>query len=98
MSKPWSAPTSWDEVCRRAAGRAKYHALRRLQRELRRSKVMDLLAKYGLVHGVQARISRELAVSQAVISRDVKALMYNHTPCPCCGTLVPWDRIDWPGH
>jgi hypothetical protein len=94
MGKPWGAPTSWDEVCRRAAGRARYHALRRFQRDLRRVEVMDKLVEYGLGPGVQARIARELGVSNATICRDMKALVYNRAPCPCCGTVVPKDRFD----
>jgi hypothetical protein len=93
MGKPWGAPTSWDEVCRRAAGRARYHALRRFQRQERRLLVVELLRRYGLVHGVQARISRELGVSEATVSRDVAALLKDRAACPCCGTVVPKERI-----
>jgi hypothetical protein len=93
MSKNWSAPTTKDEVARRAAGRARYHALRRFQRQLRRQQVIELLGRYGYDRGVQARISRELGVSEASISRDVAALLKDRAPCPCCGTVVPKDRI-----
>jgi hypothetical protein len=95
MGKPWSAPTSWDEVVRRAAGRRKYHALRRFQRALRRQQVAELLTRYGLRPGVRARIARELGVSQATISRDVKAVEESMAPCPCCGSLVPREQLGW---
>jgi hypothetical protein len=36
MGNPWHAATSWSEVCRRAAGRRQYHALRQLKAERRR--------------------------------------------------------------
>jgi hypothetical protein len=93
MGKPWGAPTTWDEVCRRAAGRAKYHALRRVQRAVRRKKVLRRLRRYKAVPGVQARIARELGVSEATISRDVKALLDTHVPCPLCRTVVDRHRL-----
>lgn len=93
MSKFWGAHTSWDEVCRRAAGRAKYHALRRLERDLRRRRVLRLLARHGLGHGVQARIARKLGVAESTISRDTKALLCTFGPCPACGTLVRRDAV-----
>jgi hypothetical protein len=36
MGNAWYATTSWDVVCRRAAGRRKYHSIRRLKADLRR--------------------------------------------------------------
>jgi hypothetical protein len=93
MGKPWGSPTTWDEVQRRAAGRRRYHALRRLWRELRRGEVVKLLARYGYSHGVQARIARELGVSEATICRDVRATLLTHGPCPRCGTIVPRKRF-----
>ncbi len=93
MSKSWGAPTSWDEVCRRNAGRAHYNAVRRAQRELRRRKVLTLLRTYGYEQGVQARIAVELGVSEATISRDVRALLDTHFECPTCGSLVHRDKL-----
>ena len=93
MSNNWSAPTSWDEVCRRKAGRDRYNSVRRLLRAERRFRVLELLARYGMDRGVQARIARELGVSRVTISRDVEALLFNHTPCPTCGSLVPADKF-----
>src|SRR5262249_18500878 len=94
MGKPWGSPTTWDEVCRRAAGRRHYHAMRRLWRDLRRRKVVKLLARHGLGHGVRARVARELGVSEATVSRDVRAILTSHAPCPCCGRLAPRGQVE----
>ena len=94
MSNNWSAPTSWDEVCRRKAGRDRYNSVRRVQRAERRFRVLKLLSRYGMDRGVQARIARELGVSRVTISRDVAALLFDHTPCPMCDSLVPRSRLN----
>jgi hypothetical protein len=88
VNKSWSQPTSWDEVCRRAAGRAKYHAIRRLARAVRRGKVMELLSQYGMGRGVQARISRELGCARSTICVDVRELMFKVRSCPTCGHIL----------
>ena len=93
MSSNWSAPTSWDEVCRRKAGRDRYNSVRRLQRAERRFRVLKLLSRYGMDRGVQARIARELGVSRVTVHRDVEALLFDYTPCPGCGSLVPRSRL-----
>ena len=93
MSNNWSAPTSWDEVCRRKAGRDRYNSVRRLQRAERRFRVLELLARYGMDRGVQARIAKELGVSRVTVHRDVAALLFDYTPCPMCGSLVPRSRL-----
>ena len=93
MSNNWSAPTSWDEVCRRKAGRDRYNSVRRLQRAERRFRVLKLLGRYGMDRGVQARIAKELGVSRVTVHRDVKALLFDYTPCPGCGSLVPRSRL-----
>src|SRR5262245_43233163 len=93
-NKSWSAPTTFDEVCRRAAGRSHYHSMRRIQRHFRRMAVVELIAKYGLFDwGVQARVAPELGVSRSTICRDVAALMYTHAPCPTCDTIVPKEQL-----
>jgi hypothetical protein len=94
MGKPWGARTTWDEVCRRNAGRKKYHAIRRFKRRLRQRQVLDLVSKYGLGHGTQSRISRDLGVSPATVCRDIKTLLESCTACPRCGSLVSRERID----
>ncbi len=83
----WRAMTAWGEVCRRASGRRAYNALRRDRAMLRRRKVVLLLRHYGRGHGVQARIARELGVSEATISRDIATVWALVQACPCCGAL-----------
>lgn len=101
----WSATTSWDAVCRRAAGRARWNAVRRLLASVRRCEVARLLLEFGpyyspLQHGIQVRIARTLNVSEATISRDLRAIFQqtNRQACPACGLaqLTPddWERLD----
>ncbi len=81
----WKDYIPWDTVCRRASGRRGYNAHRKFAAAWRRTRVSDLLVKWGLEYGIQARIAKELGVSEATISRDIAALMYDSRPCPCCG-------------
>lgn len=88
MSKvPWSGATSTDEVARRAAGRRLYNARRSEEREWRRLDVLAYLQERGWYHGLQAKIARELGVSEATISRDIASILYTNQWCPTCGTL-----------
>jgi hypothetical protein len=94
VSNNWSETTSWEEVCRRNAGRRAYNSRRAILRDYRRMQVVKLLARYGIDHGVFARIARELGVHRSVISRDFKYLCRAHAPCPCCRSLVPRERLE----
>lgn len=89
----WVAPVTDIEAFRRAGGRRAYNALRRIDVEIRRIDVMRLLRSYGFRHGVQARIARELAVSEATISRDIAALRPSHVACPTCESCVDPERL-----
>jgi len=52
----------------------------------RQADVVVLLEKYGgFQHGVQARIARELGVSEATISRDITAIYGVIGKCSKCG-------------
>lgn len=94
MSKvQWSAPTTPDVAHRRAGGRRRYNSVRQLEAHLRRQEVAHGLREYGWVHGVQARLARELGVSESTISRDVAWLMYDLSPCPMCDS--PVSRARW---
>jgi hypothetical protein len=92
----WGAPTSWDVVCRRAAGRRRYNAGRRFLRNLRRAQIVCRLAGTGVpasvggFRGIQARLAQELGVSPATISRDLRALRNPAYRMPRLGT--------WPAH
>jgi hypothetical protein len=85
----WRQPTGWDEVTRRAAGRYKYNAVRKLRAQLRRREVLKLLGAWGWTYGVQAQIARVLNCSEATISRDVAQLMPLVQECPTCHGLTP---------
>jgi hypothetical protein len=78
MGSNWGAPTDFDTVCRRAAGRRRYNASRALRRLVRRWKVSELvwkyLRQYGWFRGIKARVARELGVHRGTISRDWRAL------------------------
>jgi hypothetical protein len=65
---------SWDQVCKRAAGRARYNAWRQRRAAERRWLVWRLLDAYGGGHGTQARIARTLGVSKATITSDLARL------------------------
>lgn len=73
MSK-FHVPKSAEEAYRRAGGRRHYHARRRREAEERRARVAELVIQWGWVQGTQARIARELGVSEATISRDMRKI------------------------
>jgi hypothetical protein len=74
---------------RRAGGRNRYNARRRLDTAIRRIRLLELLKLHRLtVRGTQARLARELRVSEATVSRDVKALLYSGSICHTCGHLL----------
>jgi hypothetical protein len=84
----WSAPTSTDEAHARAAGRRRYNGVRQAQAQLRRALVLHLVIDYGGLHrGVQAKIARDLGVSEATISRDLRGILAptKRARCPLCG-------------
>src|SRR5262249_4017841 len=74
MCRNWSKPTAWSDVCRRASGRRRFNAQRQRDARKRRDEVARLLAEWGTGRGGQARIARELKVSEATICRDLWAL------------------------
>lgn len=66
---------SFDQICKRAGGRRRYNHQREIAKEARRKEVERLLNEYGRkAWGVQARIARELGVSEATISRDIESI------------------------
>ena len=87
----WSRNTRWDEVCRRASGRRRYNAVRRLHAELRRNAIIKRAWELGTwlrERGFQAALARQFGVNRSTISRDVKQLerdMAPLKPCPLCG-------------
>ena len=67
----WSQRTSWDEVCRRAAGRRKYNQWQRAMAAARQDEVFKLLIRHGWnTWGTLSRIARELHVDRSTVCRD----------------------------
>ena len=97
-TKKWGAPTTWNEVVRRAAGRRHYNSVRAARRLLRRQMVARLILRDGTERGYQARIARELGCHPCVISRDVLALQERarrEKVCPLCGTSIGMSDDLW---
>jgi len=94
----WSAPTSWETVCRRASARRHLNAVKTFLANERRRQVLELLLTLGGVRrGVQAEIAKRLNVHPSVISKDINHhLMPLAKPCKTCGTLRPrvWVKED----
>lgn len=90
----WSAPTDFETVKRRAAGRRHYNAWRHFLALYRRRQVAKLLLQNGkglFTRGVQTEIAQVLHVHRSTINRDIKALLAVAAPgrpCPLCGTLL----------
>lgn len=69
----WSAPTDFDLVCKRAAGRRRYNAQRQAEaRERFKIVIAAILPPEGRQRGTQAQLARALGVHPSTISRDVK--------------------------
>src|SRR6516164_7528198 len=73
----WSAPTTHDEVCRRAAGRRAYNSWRQAIAVIRRVEIRRLLATRYIAgrRGTVRGIARELGVDPGTICRDIKATL-----------------------
>lgn len=92
----WSAPTDWDTVCRRAAGRLAYNRRRQWQRLWRRVDLVKAMAKCRaplgfLTRGFQTELAVALGVHRSTVCRDIKALLAEVNagrPCPLCGCQV----------
>lgn len=73
MGMNWSAPTDFDLVCKRAAGRRRYNAERQAEAQERFKLVLAaILPPEGRKRGTQAQLARSLGVHPATICRDVK--------------------------
>src|SRR2546428_13791699 len=84
----WSALTTPEIRRRRSGGRNRYNSQRRVLAVVRRMRILELLKRYSVMdRGTQARFARELRVSEATISRDLKALLQSGSICRCCGQL-----------
>jgi hypothetical protein len=74
VSSGWAASTNWEIVCRRAAGRKRYHAARQSLQAQRWSRIVCRLSAPPWPRGLQSKLARELGCSKSTISRDFKAL------------------------
>jgi hypothetical protein len=69
----WSAPTNFDLVCKRAAGRRRYNAQRQAEARERFKIVIEaILPPESRKRGTQAQLARALGVHPSTICRDVK--------------------------
>lgn len=69
----WGAPTDFDLVCKRAAGRRRYNAQRQAEaRERFKIVIATIFPPEGRKRGTQAQLARTLGVHPATICRDVK--------------------------
>ena len=92
MSKGWSDWVADDEAAARAGGRRRYNEVRRVRAQYRRIQVTERLLSDGWTYGAQARIAEELGVSDATISRDLKAIFPRAILCPVCACRHPLER------
>jgi len=79
---------TWDEVCRRAAGRRHYNAWRRVVAHDRQRRVLDYWRQSKGRRGWQAEAAAALGVHRSTITRDMHALLallHREEPCPLCG-------------
>lgn len=61
---------------------------------VRLNMVADLIAGYGLPHGMRSTLAAMFNVSEATMSRDVDAVTYEGTVCDDCGHVALHDRWD----
>jgi hypothetical protein len=68
-----SVQASFEAIYRRAGGRRRYNAQRKLKAHHRRCiLLLPLLREFGLARGAVSAIARGLGVSLATASRDIK--------------------------
>ena len=111
MSNIWSATVGNDVAFRRASGRRSYNSLRQGRAWARQGVIIEQWCKstrngYGggrlFDWGGQAALARQLGVSRATISRDIKKIQdeIGQTQCPTCDGLVSngrWRRLEQVG-
>lgn len=68
-------PNTFDAACKRAAGRRRYHALRRRARDKRQLVVLTVLVDLNWQsYGIGLVLADSLSVDPATISRDIQYL------------------------
>lgn len=72
MPRKW-IPKTFEEACKRAAGRRRYHAQRRRARDKRQLVIMGILVQRNWqYYGIGRTLAEALSVDPATISRDIK--------------------------
>jgi hypothetical protein len=72
MPKAW-IPKTFEQACKRAAGRRRYHAQRRRLRDERQLLIMGILVRLNWPdYGIGRTLAEVLSVDPATISRDLK--------------------------
>jgi hypothetical protein len=75
MTRKW-IPKTFEDACKRAAGRRRYHAQRRRARDKRQLLIMDILMQLDWQHyGAGRMLAQALSVDPATISRDIKCIL-----------------------
>ena len=90
-------PQTREEFYKRASGRRHYNSMRQFKARERRLEVCELFFRLGFNKwGVRAEIADRLGVSEATVSRDVKAVLAEFYPCPRCGAARERQRKEVP--
>ncbi|MGA2307496.1 MAG: hypothetical protein ABSH29_25410 [Acidimicrobiales bacterium] len=101
-NRQWSPATSHDQASRRAAGRRRYNARRKVKAILRRRQIIEMwrdLGKDGwspFDRGGQAMLADFFHVNRSTICRDMAMIkrMWQVVACPTCDSVLSIDRID----
>ena len=72
MSREW-IPKTFEQACKRAAGRRRYLAKRQRVRDNRQLQIMDIMVQLNWPrYGIGRALAQALSVDPATISRDLK--------------------------
>jgi hypothetical protein len=101
-SRQWSPAFSPDEAARRASGRRRYNARRKVRAILRRRQILEMwedLGKDGWSpydRGGQTFLADFFHVHRSTICRDMTIIkkMWRAAACPTCDSVLSVDRIE----
>jgi hypothetical protein len=101
-NRQWSPATSQDQAARRAAGRRRYNARRRVKAIIRRGQIIEMwedLGKDGwspFDRGHQSEMAKFFHVHRSTICRDMAIIkrMWSVGTCPTCDTVLDIERMD----
>jgi hypothetical protein len=76
MSRKW-IPKTFEQACKRAAGRRRYHAKRRRARDKRQLLIMSIFVdlNWRPHYGIGRTLAEALSVDPATISRDIRYIL-----------------------